>query len=457
MASSRKSSKNSPAPTLAARVASRLKSVIAPRSRLTVGLSGGIDSVVLLDCLQTVSRELRFHLAALHVDHGLSPHAARWAAFCQKLCEARRIPFESVAVRVGRGEGPEAAARKARYAVFARQPSDYVVLAHHRDDQVETLLLQLLRGAGVKGLAGMPLVRKAEVSSRVTRHSSPAILRPLLDATRAEILEYAKRRKLKWTEDESNRDDRFRRNFLRHEVLPVIEQRFPAYRATLARSVGHLAETAALLDELAEADARGQLHEGALEVDVLRRLPESRARNLLRWFLADHGVAMPAADRLAEAMRQILGARRDARIAIELEGVELKRFADRVFVVRAPRGLVPYQVRWQGEDRLDLPGGGVLELTRSTGAGVSLARLAKGVVTIRSRRGGERLKPDCRRPGRSLKNLLQEARVAPWLRERLPLVFHDQHLVWAAGIGTDCAFQARQGEATLNLNWLPPD
>ena len=171
---------------LAALVAAQLKDIVKPSARLVAGLSGGVDSVVLLDCLKLASRKLRFRLAALHVNHQLSPNAARWSAFCRRLCRARGIPFESATVKVRRGDGPEAAARAARYGVFARQECDFVALAHHQDDQVETLLLQLLRGAGVKGLAAMPLLRReegrgprVEGTRPVTRHPTPDTRHPL--------------------------------------------------------------------------------------------------------------------------------------------------------------------------------------------------------------------------------------------------------------------------------------
>ncbi|HSE02066.1 MAG TPA: tRNA lysidine(34) synthetase TilS, partial [Burkholderiales bacterium] len=327
MASSRKSSRSKAAvPDLAARVAGQLKHIVKPSDRLLAGLSGGVDSVVLLDVLGHVAPGLRLRLAALHVNHQLSPNAGRWEAFCRRLCRARGVPFRSVKVGVRRGDSVEAAARAARYGAFARQDCNFVVLAHHCDDQVETLLLQLLRGAGVKGLAAMPLVRKdeggrmkAEGKGRKKGHPSslilhPSILRPLLDVTRAEILDYARKRGLKWIEDESNQDIYFQRNFIRHEVLPVIARRFPAYRITLARAASHLAEAARLLDELAAADAAGHLADGTLSLAALRRLPPARGRNLLRYFLASHGVTMPNAARLDEALRQALTAKQDARV-----------------------------------------------------------------------------------------------------------------------------------------------
>jgi tRNA(Ile)-lysidine synthase len=461
-----------------ARITAQLKDIVRPSDRLLVGLSGGVDSVVLLDSLQRVARKLRFRLSALHVNHQLSPHARRWEAFCRRLCSARGIPFQSVKVSVRRGDSIEAAARAARYGVFARQDCDYVVLAHHRDDQVETLLLQLLRGAGVKGLAAMPLLRREEGrglrvegttlatrhspldtrhSTPDTRHPTPAILRPLLEVTRDEILEYAKKRKLTWVEDESNQDIYFQRNYLRHEVLPVIARRFPAYRVTLARAAGHLAEAARVLDEIAAADGAGMVQGGTLAVEALRRLPSARARNLLRCFLAGHGLSMPNAERLDEALRQAITAKQDAQVLVELGYFTLRRHAGRLHLVRS--GSAPpahYEKLWRGEKEIALPElGGVLTLVPGSGGGVSRARLRGRAITIRLRRGGERLQPDCRRPRRSLKNLLQEAHVPQWERERLPLMFCGNALVWAPGIGVDCAFQAARGEAALRPAWMP--
>jgi tRNA(Ile)-lysidine synthase len=466
MASSRKSSRDKSPPRprlkkgaseageLAERVALRLAACVKPGDHLVVGLSGGVDSVVLLDCLQRCASRLRIRLSALHVNHQLNPNARRWVSFCRRWCRARGIPCASVKVKVDRSGGVEAAARAARYAAYARRECDAIALAHHRDDQVETFLLQLLRGAGVKGLAAMPLL-KSKVESRKSKGKSPSLLRPMLDVTRAEILAYSKARKLKWVEDDSNADVRFARNYLRHAVLPVLARRFPACLSTIARSIGHVAEAARLLDEVAASDADGYLKDGALAVEALRRLPAARARNLLRAFLAGHGVAMPGVERLEEGLRQALEAKRDARVLIELDGASLRRHAGYLHVVRAGKAPAGYARRWRGEKRLALDGIGVLTLARASGAGISLARLREGSVTIRSRRGGERLRPDHRRPRRSLKNLLQESNVPPWMRERLPLLFCGGKLVWVAGIGVDCEFQARAGEPALVPGWLP--
>jgi len=288
-----------------------------------------------------------------------------------------------------------------------------------------------------------------------TRHATPAILRPLLNVTRQDILEYAKKRKLTWIEDESNQDIYFQRNYLRHEVLPVVARRFPAYRATLARAAHHLAEAARTLDEVAAADGADGIEGASLAVEALRRLPAARARNLLRYFFADHGLTMPGAGRLEEALRQALEAQQDARVLVELGDFTLRRHAGNLHLVRS--GSAPpahFEMRWRGEKKIALPElGGVLSLAPARGSGISLARLGARPVTIRVRQGGERLQPDCRRPRRSLKNLLQEARLPPWQRERLPLLYCGEHLVWVAGIGVDCRYQAAGAEPAILPAW----
>lgn len=462
MASSRKLQRSKRAPTdLVPRVAGRLREIIEPGDRLIVGLSGGVDSVVLLDMLSRIAQRRRFVLAALHVNHQISPNAGRWATFCRAACRARGIPLRVVRVTVKGGDSLEAAARGARYDALLAQRADYVVLAHNQDDQAETLLLQLLRGAGVKGLAAMPLVssKRLTVSRQKNAphalHLTPRILRPLLDVPRAEIEAYARRRKLEWIEDESNAEIYFLRNFLRHEVLPQIARRFPAYRTTLARSAGHFAEASKLLDELAGQDGAEYFCNGALQVAGLRKLSRARARNLLRCFLAGHGVIMPNADRLEEALRQSLTAKDDAGLRVDLGSCELRRFAQALHVVeKMPGPSSKFSRVWRGERKLVLPElGGVLTMAKGRGTAISLAKLQAKPVTLRVRRGGERLRPDCRRPRRSLKNLLQEAGVPPWLRDRLPLLFCGSALVWVPGIGIACEFQATSGEVSVAPQW----
>ena len=216
---------------------------------ILLGLSGGVDSVVLLHVLATLAPRLGFQLSALHVHHGISPHADDWAQFCLDLCAGYNIQCKVAHVDIQplrERLGIEAAARQLRHAAFAAQNCAFIALAHHADDQAETLLLQLLRGAGVRGASGMPLARQQD--NRV-------VIRPLLNVSRAELLDYAQHHALRRVEDESNRDESYPRNFVRHRVLGLLQEKFPACRETLARSAQHFAEAAELLDELAARDA----------------------------------------------------------------------------------------------------------------------------------------------------------------------------------------------------------
>ncbi len=445
MASSRKLPRSS---ALTAHVTAVLKRHVKSGDRLVAGLSGGVDSVVLLDLLRRLSIKLRFELAALHVNHQIHPAAGRWAAFCRAICRQHGIALTVVRVTVPRGNSLEAAARAARYRAFAALPADFIALAHNLDDQAETVILQLLRGAGVKGLSAMPIVRK---HSRLT----PAILRPLLEIPRREIEAYARRRKLTWIEDDSNADPAFDRNFLRHEVLPVIARRYPAYRKTLLRASRNLAEATQLLDELAAGDVQ-LTASGGLEIAGLRNLSPPRAKNVLRHYLGLHGVTMPNAARLDEGVRQ-LRSQRATRTTIDLGEVALRRHANELrVVVKTPSLPGSYWREWHGESRLRLPElGGTLMLKKCRGSGLSLARLASAPVTVRLRQGGERLQLHPQRPRRSLKNLLQESRIPPWERARLPLLCCGDELVWAAGIGVGCRFKAGPGEASVQPVWLP--
>jgi tRNA(Ile)-lysidine synthase len=223
----------------------------------------------------------------------------------------------------------------------------------------------------------------------------------------------------------------------------------------VARAAGHLAEASRLLDEVALKDGAVGLKDGTLAVGALRRLPPARARNLLRYFLADCGVEPPGAARLEEALRQSLVARRDARVAIDLGGGQLMRHDGRLHVVRESDTSAPrYARRWRGEARLALPvAGGVLRFARGRGAGISLARLREGPVVVRPRQGGERFQPTGGRPRRTLKNLLQEARIPPWQRRRLPLIFCGSELVWVPGVGVAREFRAVAGEASVEPEW----
>lgn len=440
MASSRKSSSTD----LAARVAANLAPHLARDCRIGVGLSGGLDSVVLLHLLCQLALDFRWQISALHVHHGISPNANAWAAFCTTYCAFLKIPLQTVHVDVTplRGHyGLEAAARILRHEAYARSDSDVVALAHHADDQAETLLLQLLRGSGVRGAAAMPLITETS--------GQPRILRPLLALRRQEILDYAQAHRLQWIEDETNADQHYARNFVRHSVFPLLAERFPAMQQTLVRSAAHFAEAAELMDHLAAQDAKGAISEGWLELGALAPLSPARAKNLLRHYLEIRGAPAPTAAQLQQMLEQIANKRADAAVCVDFAGWQLRRYRNRIWV--EPVQAVSDQatnLSWHGEPSLHWqPLGMQVSFTAVQGAGLSLAKLQQAPVSLCLRHGAEFLRPHPRARSRSLKNLLQESAIPPWRRARLPLLYCGDKLVWIPDVALAAEFQAEPDEA----------
>jgi tRNA(Ile)-lysidine synthase len=429
------------------RVSAQIAPLLPAHSSILVGLSGGVDSVVLLHLLKELSARFSWQLTALHVHHGISRNADEWARFCAELCARHHISLhiEHVDIAPLRAHGIEAAARKLRHAAFARQSSDFVALAHHADDQVETLLLQLLRGAGVRGASAMPQLAE--------RAGSVPLVRPLLNCSRREILDYAEAHQLQWIEDESNADDNYPRNFLRHRVLPLLGERFPAYRDTLSRSARHFAEASMLLDELAQQDAAQAIEDGTLAVAALQALSPPRAKNLLRYFLHGAGAPMPQATRLDDMLRQLCAARKDATVCISYGDWQVRRYQDKVYALRAMGGFDRnFVLPWHGETELDWPALNMqLHFKHIESSGISLAKLQRAPVTLRLRQGGEVLRPQPNAATRTLKNLLQEHRVPPWQRDRLPLLYCGEELVCMPGVAIAAEYQAAAKETGMQM------
>jgi tRNA(Ile)-lysidine synthase len=361
------------------------------------------------------------------------------------------LAVEHVDVAPFRHLGREGAARAARYEAFARQPADFpanfLVLAHHRDDQAETLLLQLLRGAGLPGLAGMP-------SSRPAGAAADALLRPFLNVPRSEIESYARARGLQWIEDESNADTALDRNHLRHRVLPLLEERFPGAGQRIARSAAHAAESAGLLAELGRMDLQAAAADDGLDVRALAALGAARAKNALRALCRRADVPAPAAAQLEELWRQLSSSRADARPRADLGPWSFMRYRGRLYLERGAAAPREFCAPWSGESSVPLLElGGVLRFRPEEGRGLSATRLREGPVSIRLRRGGETLRVDERRPRRSLKNLFQERGVPPWRRAALPLVYCGETLVCVPGVADEAAWRASAGERGVMVSW----
>jgi tRNA(Ile)-lysidine synthase len=423
---------------------------VLPGSPLAIGLSGGRDSVVLLDALSSVATARGHPLSAIHVHHGLSANADAWAQFCTSLCASMGVACDVRRVVVDRAPRTslEAAARDARYRALGEaaraRGAAVVALAHHRGDQAETLLLQLLRGAGPHGLAAMPAVREDAAGI--------SWWRPLLGISRAGIDAYARERALAWIEDESNTDARHVRNAVRGTVLPALLAIAPQADATLARAATHQAEAAALLDELAEHDARGALEGATLARETLAAIAPHRARNLLRWFLRQQGLPPPSTARLNAMVDQLRGARVDSMIRLAHAGVEIGVHRGRI-TLHLPRP-AQFDIQWSGESQLTLPHG-TLVFGHAQGNGIAESRLVDATLRIRSRGGGERFQMATDRPRRALKSILRDSGIPAWERPGLPLVFCGEALAAVPGIGVDASFRTAPAQPGLTVDWHP--
>lgn len=409
---------------------------------VAIALSGGLDSSVLLH-LAAADPALRARgLRALHVDHGLHPDSARWADACGEACAALGVAFESRRVSVhDRGEGLEAAARAARHAAFldSQREGELIALAHHRDDQAETLLLRLLRGSG-DGLGAMRGVRL---------FGRGWLWRPLLALPRSQLHDYAVRHGLRWIEDPSNASQHHDRNFLRHGVMPMLEQRWPQAGASFADSAARLAVQQDLLaaeDATRLAQVQG-FDPASLSVPALLAQPPGWQHRLLRRWVADLGLPMLPARALDTISAELLPARADACAEFAWSGAVIRRWRDLLHAGR-PQAPLPadFIAAWDGREVLALPGGDRLQL--------SVARAFDAPLQVRARTGGERLVLPGRTHSSELKHVLQDLGVPPWQRARLPLLFApDGELLAAGDVAVSGRLQAWLGGHGLRLQW----
>jgi tRNA(Ile)-lysidine synthase len=417
-----------------------------------VAFSGGLDSSVLLHALHACRDRLQAEIGAVHVNHGLQKHASEWESRCRQVCETLGVRYTSLPVdaTAGPGESPEAAARNARYAALRSWlPGGHCLLtAQHRDDQAETLLLQLLRGSGVHGLAAMP---------QLCVFANGLHLRPLLDYSRSELHAWAREIDLEWIDDPSNLDTAFDRNYLRADVMPVLRQRWPSAAASLARSADHCAEAAELIGQLAELDLQhvpGR-HTGTLSIAGLNSLPVARCRNVLRHWIRAHTGNFPSALLLVHVLHDVLASRHDAEPCVRCGQQEIRRYRDTLYLL--PRQAVPRlteEFSWSLTGPLPLPqAGGVLRVTPGTGSGICSLRVAADGVRVRWRRGGERCRPAGRQHHHSLKKLFQEQAIPPWERDRIPLIYIGEEIAAVAGLWVCEPFQAGPTEAGLWIDW----
>jgi tRNA(Ile)-lysidine synthase len=419
--------------------------------RLVVAFSGGLDSTVLLHALASSRDAHQTALLAIHIDHGLHPESAAWCRHCRSFATSLDIEFESVkvAVRSDSGQGLEAAAREARYAAFRAilRSGDCLLSAHHKDDQAETLLLNLMRGSGPAGLAGIGEVRS---------FAAGWLLRPLLSVSREELQDYATQHALRWIDDPSNEDRTIDRNYLRHEVLPLLEERWPGAASRLQRRAVLASEAATMLDQLADSD----FHDlggrpDRLTLDTLRRLPAERQRNVLRYVIRELGLPSPPAAQLHSVVADLIPARDDGQPIVQWPGAEIRRYREQLYVLATsgPESANPVAAKTDGRFTL-AAGMGELKLESGAPSGLAEDLVARG-LELRYRAGGEEIKPVGQAHTRKLKKLLQEEGVVPWMRERLPLLYAGGELVAVADLWLASSAASAPGVAVRWINRPP--
>jgi len=414
-----------------------------PASRWLVAFSGGIDSTVLLHALSSTRERKHSEIIAIHVDHGLHPDSQQWETHCQQFAEQLEVSYirKRVIVDDDLRSGPEAAARQARYAVLQTlvNAGDCLLSAHHEEDQAETLLLNLMRGSGIAGLAGIGAAQK---------FGHGRLLRPLLGVSGEAIQDYAKRHELSWIEDPSNVDTRFDRNFLRQEIVPRLATRWPAVSARLKQSADLASEASGLLRELADIDLAAAGSPERLDLQAVQALSLERQRNLLRRAISLCGLPPPPATRLYQAVHELIPAREDAQPLVTWPGAELRRYRNHLYVMPAIARLPDEPARvLRPEEPLDLgPGMGQLVLSPDVDGGIN-PELARAGLRVRYRHGGEEIRPAGHECTRKLKKLLQQEGIVPWMRERLPLLYAGEELVAVADlwVANECCHDAGFG------------
>ncbi len=435
-----------------------------PGSRFAVAYSGGLDSTVLLHAMHhalTLAGHAQgdiplFSLRAIHVNHGLSPNANQWQRLCEQHCAHLGIALHVERVKLDPDAlaNLESQARDLRYGVFERQleADECIVMAHHLDDQAETFLLRSLRGAGPRGLAAIPKRRPL---------GRAMLFRPLLEVPQAELRAYAERELLAWVDDESNDDRAYDRNFCRHELLPKIEERWPAYRESWQRSAQLCAEADILLDDLAAIDFEEAKCPVPTVINAkkLQELSQARQRNTLRYWLNLAGAPDPGWNVLTHIVEELipaaLGTQPEIRWHANGASVVLRRYRQNLYLQRVIENiasLVP--VDWQPKNMLHLKDNGLIYSLATEGAGLRVD--GDVVLKLRYRHGGETCKLQGRRT-RTLKKILQDANIAPWLRDRVPLLYCDEELVCIPGVGVCEGWQAGINEPGWRVIWVPPD
>jgi len=415
-----------------------------------IAYSGGLDSHVLLHALAEIKDDIKPELVAVHINHGISQDAESWTKHCQRVCEHYTIELQAFSVDLSQksDKGLEAHAREKRYEVFRNliDSDDLLLTAHHLNDQVETIVLQLMRGSGPNGLVGMPQARE---------FSKGFLVRPLLDYSRKEIHDYALSKSLNWVEDESNKSNKHDRNFLRNKIIPQLLSRWPGALKTVQRAARHQAEARCLINEIASNDLDMVCESEYTKLDLsgFSDLSYVRKKNVLRAWIKKNKLETPDAQIIEKINTEVIHANADRNPCIKWKGGEVRRYREYLHIMKSlPAHDAGMRKTWKLEESLKLTSG-CLKAIASRGSGIKKDMLSNNTVEIRYRQGGEKIRPSGRAEIHELKKLYQEEGVLPWDRDRIPLIFHENKLIAVAGLWTEYKYAATLSEPAWQIEW----
>ncbi|WP_133139183.1 tRNA lysidine(34) synthetase TilS [Legionella genomosp. 1] len=419
-----------------------ISSLLESFDKLYAGFSGGLDSTVLLYALAKIP-QLKAKLTAVHVHHGLSPNADTWKLHCEQFCRRHDIPLIVNHVHLNNSSNIEKTAREKRYELFSAlsESKTCLLLGHHRDDQAETLLLQLFRGAGIEGLSAMPAWRSL---------GKGLLFRPLLDYTRAQIERYAINHKLSWVDDESNQETHFSRNYLRHSLLPLIRERWPGVDDNLVRTARHCQHAQDLLDQLALSDCP-KLNKPSQVLDCadLLCLNSERLNNIIRYWLRQNQVLMPDALTFNRIGSELLFSRDDATPIVSWGEVALRRYRKALYLMINKPTEKLSGLPWDNfPEPLVIDSISIAAEPFNSGVRV----LEGDVIEIRFRQGGERVK--IHGQSKTLKKLFQEWGIPQWQRDRIPLMYINQELAMVVGYAVSDSFFQKDLPFTFKIESL---
>ena len=415
---------------------------------ILLGFSGGLDSCVLLHLLSQMQAEFHFKFKAIHIHHGLSSSADDWLNFCKKKCKLLGIKLYEVKVKINKKSslGIEGEARELRYEAIKKKQKGIVALGHHQNDQVETLMLQLLRGSGLRGLSGMP-----EFDAK------RKFWRPMLNIKKEHLRKYAIENNIEYIQDESNDDINFDRNFIRKKVLPLIETRFSASIETISRSASNISEGHHLNELLALDDSKNAMSDDGsyLFINDLKKFPKVRAINLIRWWLSFNKLLMPSKKYIDELYNQVVFIKKDTSLNLQIsKEASIRAHNNKLFIINLNIKPDTFDLKWSGQEELNLPNKTKLQFIKIKEGGLSLSKLGVKTLNVKSRVGGEKLKPFSDQPSRNLKYLFQAADIPIWERDQVPLIFAKNELVAIPNIAVHHKYQSSIGEEGYQINWL---